>query len=561
MSEADRSTPAREARVYDSIALAPTAAAYGVGPARIGGRDAWSDGTSWTLAPRKKPAVTGILPYGSTDPSVVLRHPLTYAPTAAELRYGTLSIIGDAEGPTYHSTKGMKPRSPTLNAFSGLAFTSPDTYLISKHEELSVAGQIRFDVERLYLGGTNALTGVSGAYTPAANEVAVSLTKDGSGAKPLYALWKQTTTAILCQGLGVNTGSSLAERRTQTYSTGSTKVATFDSLFNVSVGRTPTTDETVSTASIFNHGSANDFVEVVASWNGGATGAITIYLDGIPFGGKIGNAAMPNMLEALVIGAADKYSTFPMGGYYIRNLQLSTKPVTLSLDGATKRISILSDSIIGCNSYAIDVPRQNMILHRIQKALVRSGRYYETIYISTNGGHTMSAESSAQNFITTTNDANFKPRERVKNTNPTLVVINGTGNDMGSCTDQQYINALIDHLDYFFNIGAYSSASGTPAEAAVITTIHDRTSFSSNNRTQSQSINTLLRAFVSMYSNLRPQMAGRVVLADTWGAMNGTMDYTGKLSDGTHPGWLGYCRYGDCLGAAIVDASLAVDGY
>jgi hypothetical protein len=47
MSEADRSLPAREARIYDSLAVAPTAAAYGVGPAWIGGILYWSDGLSW----------------------------------------------------------------------------------------------------------------------------------------------------------------------------------------------------------------------------------------------------------------------------------------------------------------------------------------------------------------------------------------------------------------------------------------------------------------------------------------------------------------------------------
>jgi hypothetical protein len=50
MSEADRSLPAREARIYDSLAVAPTAAAYGVGPAWINGALYWSNGSTWAPA-------------------------------------------------------------------------------------------------------------------------------------------------------------------------------------------------------------------------------------------------------------------------------------------------------------------------------------------------------------------------------------------------------------------------------------------------------------------------------------------------------------------------------
>lgn len=53
MSEADRSTPARQARIYDSMSVAPTAAAYGIGPAWIGESLYWSDGVNYTISSRR----------------------------------------------------------------------------------------------------------------------------------------------------------------------------------------------------------------------------------------------------------------------------------------------------------------------------------------------------------------------------------------------------------------------------------------------------------------------------------------------------------------------------
>lgn len=187
MSEADRSTPAREARVYDSMALAPTAEAYGVGPAWIAEELYYSDGSAWTLKssdtanfettishgsglnaskPTASASLNGLVWY-STDTDTIYKvvAGAWVAQSRTAIQYATDYLIPQTFGAAGDaSTDDTAALQATFAAAQLLNKTVLLTSEYKITDELTVSGPIRIIGHRrgnLYNGGTTKTVGAS----------------------------------------------------------------------------------------------------------------------------------------------------------------------------------------------------------------------------------------------------------------------------------------------------------------------------------------------------------------------------------------------------------------
>lgn len=505
---------------------------------------------------KPKAATTPLfLPFGTNDPSIVFQHNLFTIPTAAELGYGSRAFIGDPEGPSA-DYRGLKCKSPTANAFSGIHYSSPNQKIQQAYEALRYGGQLSVDIEAAVVGAASSdLNSYAGGYTPGAAEVQIAIAK-ATSSQPIYLGYKTTSGTLgIYAGTAQNTLSSTAGTWSKPYSAG-----TMNDLLWVAGGI-----QTGSSA-YFHHGQ-DDYIRLTASWDGNIGGRATLAVDNYICGACIMSQDIANLAEKLIIGAASEFSTSPVGhSYKFKNLLLSTKKPDFTANSVTKRVGVLSDSILAGSSPQLYTGitatsyRQRIWHAKFQAILAQNGILTDELFMSGNGGYAGSTVGSGNSHFASTS-LGISPRERVRNRAPTTFIYCST-NDVGyGASVQQYIDALTDHLDYMFAVGAYAGQVGAPIQLAVICGVPDRRAtdnWSATERTTAQSINTALEAFVGAggtYDHLRPGLGKLLRFGNIWKHTGGAFNYTYGLSavDSVHPDWLGNEGIGRGLASVVID--------
>lgn len=237
---------------------------------------------------------TGIIPYGSTDPSVILQSALT---SLAEIQSkGGVEV--SAGNNSYDSTLGMKAN--TTNA--GIQFDS-----IAGGPDLNFAGQISFEIETAGLCAINSALPSSGTD------------------------WAGNTHFIVLRPLAATTNYFRA------YMDANERMGI---LFNVAGSTAGTNNPGASGYEQTSHGKGR-FSRLTFSWVGSR---YSVYIDGYYFWeGSRGGYATANIGERIALMAGAGLGT-GMSGIYCRNLTVSTKPVYMSNAPGAELLGIVSHS-------------------------------------------------------------------------------------------------------------------------------------------------------------------------------------------------------------------------
>ena len=239
------------------------------------------------------PNYRGILPYGTDDDSVIFLSPLTSAASVT----GASNVTGTVTGsPTFDSIKGVA--SDTVGNY--VKFASPTGFANLQYE-----GQLRFEIESAALWATNA---------GGANESFVD-----ANSHFYYITWSGTDSTSATHGRlyrNVNGADS------------------------ASCSMNNAVSETFNYTTI---GDTDSFTEIVYSWLGNQ---FSVYVNGRPVLQNQTFTTHADMFKFIWVagdrGSINKYS----GGYYIRNLQLSSKCVRLSNHPKTVNVAIIGHSFV-----------------------------------------------------------------------------------------------------------------------------------------------------------------------------------------------------------------------
>lgn len=485
-------------------------------------------------------AVSAFLAYGSTDSSVVYRHPLTSTPTA----YGLTATARGGATPEHDATNGMRGQNGsgtgccyTLQGWSAPTLAALDT-----------AGQVTFQLQKNFIGAIAANATASTGDTLSAAMTALAFgnaSNDNNGRVYLHRF--TTGPARLFTRSSNSSGQPYLNWASATPGGGDTGYFT-------TVGM-------------------SDWVTVnIGWWNDSGTLRVVLAIDGVVYAqatrsGESGSATF----EAISLGgraswffgfaSASEYMT----SHWMRNLQISTTAPTIPTlqTGALARIGILSDSIIGSPEgadaltvrgtattpwYSTGLTRQNATYARIHRALERGGVRCSRLAVGQNGGDTLMNQGGAW-----FGSGSPTARQSVKTFDPTTLVINGGSNDVASApASADFLAACLDHAAFFVGAGGYGAPTTVPTKI-LFTNIMDRDAWTAGQKTTADRLRNTIGDIPAAWNAAYPAHAGRCGVIDIFTATSGTTSYTGKFQgDNIHPGYQGNPDLGDAIGAALV---------
>lgn len=314
----------------------------------------------------------GWLPYGSTDSTIILQHPLTSDPTAYFQSLGTTTVYSSA---IYDSVRGMNP-----NGVGGFKIVA-----MNNRAKLDYGYQISFQVERDWLckPDTNI---ASFGFTPANEECFLSATA---------AVGATSRMAFKSVGLnfyGINNGVSLGA-----------------SFYAMSPGKP-------------------DFVTINIGYSGGLKGGKMYWaVDGVVISEVVtNNSTGSDIFNSFYVGSDRNVGT-SYCTKYMRNLQVSTRAPTFPVHPALRSVGMLSDSMFNTDSnlgtYGDVVTPWSM-----RRELAKFGHYPGTMTFNSTGGARYSGAGGGTHL--------YPQLATVLATNPSTLIIRGGTNDAsGSLTD------------------------------------------------------------------------------------------------------------------------------
>ena len=412
------------------------------------------------VASRKTP----FLPYGSSDPSVVFRHPLTSNPNGTGGL--TATLYGAAGGPEHNSVNGMRGAAVGGTTASGYFLTG---FSAGAQASLYAAGQISFEVSTRYFTQAAGVGWGSNGDSLAVLTTPIHFANSSSpGNGQIYVLRRSA-------GSG---GAARVATEGTTNSQGSQR--SFLGWVDADAG---------GAAGHFNsYGKpADGFTRINVGWySDGILGDIVVMaVDGVvlqwatrtytvnPFTHfALGGAA--NWFNGSFINSAEEMTG---ANHWIRNLQISTLAPTVPTltTGQLKTIAIMSDSIIPASHWYMTGWRDINIDARIIRAMESRGIRPSTLYRMQAGGHTMTNGIGVASFtsgntatqVVSTGSPNTDVRGQIKALNPTTIIINGGSNDVGyaGANTTSFRAAMRDHVEYFAGLNG-TSHGGTDYHAS-----------------------------------------------------------------------------------------------
>lgn len=436
----------------------------------------------------------GWLPYGASDSSILLQHPLTSDPTTY---FGTVSTYTkQGSGHVFDSTLGFCPNGAGNFMLVGLTGSS----------DLDYGGQISFQVSRDFVCEDNTANFSSGYIPSSADE---------------YCMSYLPTTGT--------TGAIGAKATTENFY-GSGSLFTALSLNLSSAGK-------------------GDYVTVNFGWKGGRVGGSAfLAIDGKLVDTATLNAAtLAGAFATLYVGGDRGTSKWMSAGYYLRNLQISTRPPMFAIPPKLRYIAILSDSL--CNS---DDPsgggfRDAVTSYSLRQRLAEKGLFAGTYNVSVNGGYRLD---------------NSIPGAYLKDqlpallaNNPTVVVIRGGTNDaQGSrCSQGTWQQSVTDYINDCFATDS--------VQMVVLVNIPSAKYYTTPRADEVAAGNSKIQAAADAWRDANPSDPREIVVVDAYNRLGGESPPSGTfigqvdgLSDNLHLSGYGHYLHGRAIADGIISA-------
>ena len=269
------------------------------------------------------------LPYGSTDESVILQHPLTSDPTTYFQSLGTLVVTGT---PVFDSILGFNPLGSSGFRIQNMA----------NRANCDWGFQISVEVQRDWVTFNDTVNFSSG-YHPATGTEGIIAGLPAVGTA--YGIFKDTTGVFYGIINGASTGN----------------------LLPMSPGK-------------------GDFVRINIGATGGKIGGI-MYLavdDNVISSVAMNNGTLSDFLNLFYIGS-NRNIAVSYAQRYIRNLQISYRPPMFPVHNNLRTIGILSDSLFSTDS-SLSVYNDVITSWTIRRELAKRGLYAGSYTVSVTGG-------------------------------------------------------------------------------------------------------------------------------------------------------------------------------
>ena len=314
------------------------------------------------------------LPYGSSDPSVLLQEPLTSSAGFLANAQGTPTI--HIAGGEFDSVLGYTPKGVGTLKIAD----------VTGYATLDQEGQVSMEVERNWLCRADAATWSNG--DAGENSSSFLATEPTAGSTNAQFVTKDSASA--------NDGA----------------------IFGMNAG-----------ANVYTHTAGKDrFVTVNIGWSGGQVGGKVWWaFDGLINGEAtrgLANPSWADVLKTLFIGS-NKGLNFFAGNYYCRNLQISNQAPMIPMQKNLSKVAVLSDSMFNStattNGTATGDYRDTTTIFTMKRELGKLGIRMGDVYPSINGGYAVS--SGPVNSL-----ADKVPD--VVAQNPTIVLYRGGTNDV-----------------------------------------------------------------------------------------------------------------------------------
>ena len=344
-----------------------------------------------------------IFPFDSIDPAVVFRSELNSA--EAIIQSGGTEEVGSQNH--YDGVLGMKPEA-ALNGVPGCRFTSASIAGLATLPR----GQLSIEVEREWLAITDPEVDSNG-YDHTSIEYLLSYGPT-SDVMSLGRLYMQPDESLLLRFVPA---------------------------------------EGTKTAHFVNTGQSDRFARITLSWT---PGEARLYVDGLFIGHVDRTDHSPHMLANLYLGTLGGLSSNAMNSdYYIRNLIVSSKPVT------STSLPLLSHVMQLGDSFAAGVPLANLptkydgtIANTVIGELFSAGISYEKYTVYSNGGGKIQDSSDDPLELDVTNGGG-KTREEALLEDPTLILFITGGNDFSIFDSDVFANDLHDHIESYLWVNGY----------------------------------------------------------------------------------------------------------
>jgi lysophospholipase L1-like esterase len=453
------------------------------------------------------------LPYGSTDPSVLLQHPLTSDPlsyfrskaggsTKKQLQGGTTVNVPDNTTFLFDPVLGFCPEAKN-------EFYLPN---LTGYQNLDYGGQISFEVSRAWLANNeNASPNWpnSSGYIPASNEFFLSALATTGGAQTIIRKY--------------TTGGADAY------------LSSTDLPFYVSSQ------------------GKGDFVRVNIGWNGGRVGGkFWVAIDDALVSSVTRNSSTLSGMFANFYLGSDRgvAGSYANTGYYIRNLQISNKAPVFTYHPRAGSIAILSDSTANTGDVIYGSYRDAVTSCSMQRRLSRQRNLDSVVpIVSVNGGYRIDNSAPGQYLR--------DQLPAVLATKPTVVVIMGGTNDAAGsrCSQSTWQAAVADYINDCFATDYVKmvvlAAPMTLTYASAYTAYEGEVLIAK----------TKMQAAAYAWRAANPTDPRKVVVADRYTALGGTNPPPGTfigqvdgLSDNLHCSGLGHVLQGYCIADAIIGA-------
>lgn len=414
------------------------------------------------------PAI-GILPYGSTHPSVLLNCSLTSAASITSISGGAEVTAGQNE---YDSELGMR----ALSATGGARFNT-----ITGYEALDNAGQVSFEIETKGVAITSTAVPSLGNTNAGVVYVAVIRSSNGQDYMRMYF--------------------DANERLNITWRTA-----------NVDGGTNPS----ATPLEISSHRMGR-FVRFTLSWIGNL---YTLYIDGAPmFSGSRNTLPATNMGNRIEFMSGAGLGGNPMTSVYIRNLTISKEPVRTPIHPRLGKIAIAAHSYGTRAKFVYNSAYRNQSMGRYLLKYLADFNLY---------GNLPSDDSTI--FDTTGATINDGGGAKILDnvalcvaSNPTCAIYMGGVNDTVNAAFRGTVNTTFgDMKDHLISLlGA--SRTKLVVVTNVISTIGNTSNYASAYEDANvKQFNALIDTLPGWWDDLNPTRAGQLVIADVFSETGGT---------------------------------------
>ena len=460
--------------------------------------------------------LTGFIPYGATDTSIVFRSPLTSLASIQVPEIGTgHTVATEGTGQTFDPVKGLKP-GPTgsyvLNNFPSGAL-------------LAAGGQLRCQVETKFLAcGSGTSEYSSGGVPQPGQEWLFSFLATPYSNGNYIGINMQLNAKRLQIGVGYGT-------------TQATNGGGGDHYFSDAIGSTEWTD-------------------VAVTWSGSS---FNVYINGVFFRNivRLNTITAPFNLLAL-----SRYSGggFELENSFIRNFQVSTRPAIWPVHTKLLNVMPFGDSYSHTTGAWQAAGHFNLGKYQTFDAeLKKRGYTYGNFDTTQNyGGRRVIGSGNAALYLSDNIPAAIAR-------NPTYVIFQAGTNDLtntGSLNATNFTAAMKSHIERFFGVNGnakttvqymlinstpwapqYGNSSTVPNVAGALLRLPDL-----------QKIRAIQAALPAWFNATYPPLAGRLIYQDTYAAYGSdavNLTYNGP-SDLLHPGAKGQYIMGKSWATGVI---------